>query len=185
MWAPLLVSEPAFRARPRPESIRAERDRAQPNLFATWVGAPALRGFPLPCSLRSCGRCLMHWYEVRFANRSEKVIREPLRAMPQLTSLRFWGCSARRGLGGEALFRSAASEQAPSRRRPGYLIEDAGMRRTMRQAVSSRRPFALARKPNQAKASAEVRRPRLAWTDGLAVEAFVFDFAGTVGGCGS
>ena len=61
--------------------------------------------------------------------------------------------SAGRGLRGEEPFRSAASEQAPSRRRPRYLINGAGMRRTMRQAVYPRRPFALARKPKRAKAA--------------------------------
>ena len=59
--------------------------------------------------------------------------------------------SAGRGLRGEEPFRSAASEQAPSRRRHRYLIFDAGMRRSMRQAIFPRRPFALARKPKRAK----------------------------------
>ncbi len=59
------------------------------HLSAPRARASSLRGFPLPCSLRSCGRCFMHLKEVRFANRSGIDFREPLRAMPQPTSLHF------------------------------------------------------------------------------------------------
>ncbi len=72
--------------------------------------------------------------------------------------------SARRGLGGEALFRSAAFEQALPKAAPLVLDQRCWDEVNHASSRFPRRPFALARKPKRAKASAEVRRPRLART---------------------
>ena len=79
--------------------------------------------------------CFMHWKEIRFANRTRSVFREPLAVMPLSTSLlNLRRCSAGRGLRGEEPFRSAASEEVSSKAAPQVL--DRGFRDEANHASS-------------------------------------------------